>query len=493
MGKPDNRTRHVSNIIAAVFGLSLVALDTIRIFRVSMTFDEPHYAPDDGYLKLMRNSWGGANNHILHSVARRFFIHIFGENEFGYRLDSLIALCLFLVFSWLLCRLLFSNKWWQLSAFVLLSVVSPLIFEFWGLGRGYAMGLCFMTISIYYFIKYIKDGHSRLLIWAFLAAILSVYANFAYINYYISLSGVLIIQQLIFATRILKVRVTKEWSVLLVASLLLSFLVAAPLISTYGNGELSFLGKNGFIADTVHSLVKDGLFLPDAGPLSIVIIIKRAVVILTMVLAFSWLYIYLKKRSVPDGADFMEMKLGVTLFLLLAVAVVSMVAQHKFIKVNYLTDRTALFFIILFMLTLIYSLHYLRHRMPRISVALLAILIVIAGYNFTTNLSLHRTHLWWFNADDLKVLQKIADNPAKTGKLKVHVNWLFTPTFKYYISKKYPERIYPPDDKKMNNLGTDTSFDYYYISVSENADTLLRNYHKDADFLYGAFVLYKKN
>ena len=103
------------------------------------------------------------------------------------------------------------------------------------------------------------------------------------------------------------------------------------------------------------------------------------------------------------------------------------------------------------------------------------------------------TSRWWFDSDDLAVLKRIADESKnKTGRIKLHTFWLFVGAMNYDMEKKYPGMFDPLEDTRITP-GMDTSFDFYYISVSENTDTLSLRYHRDTDFTGGSFILFKKN
>jgi hypothetical protein len=477
-------------LLAFVFSAVLVTINVIRIFRIPITIDETGYGPDLTYLQLMRNKIGSANSHILHSLFRKFFVESFGNTLFFLRVDSLIAQCLFLLFTYRLCSLLFKNLWWQLCSFILLNTASPLIFNFWGLSRGYALGLTCMTISIYYLLRYIENKRSLFFYLALAGAILSVYSNFGYINYYIAISGVIIIQSIIFRDR---ENIIKELVTLFIATCVLALMITAPLISVYKNGELSFLGRNGFIDDTIRSLAKEGLFLTNPAFNDIVKIVTRSVVMLTCLWSCYWVYTFFKKHSSLTGNNDVALKFGVILWLLLIIPALSLITQHWLFNINYLTDRTALFFIFLFVINLTYWLYYLRPAVPKFSWGILLTIFMIAGYNFSSKLNLTSTLLWWFDSDDLAVLKRITDESKdKPGKIKLHAYWLFVPSFKYDIEQKYNGRFEPIEDNRFTP-GLDTSYDFYYIANSENQDTLRLNYHRDTDFVGGGFILYKKN
>jgi len=482
----------IPSLSAIILSIALVTVNIFRIINIPITIDETGYYPHYTYYNLLRSTDGNANNHILHSVIRKFFVETFTENLFFLRLDSLIAQFIFLLFSWLLSRALFKNKWWALFVFILLNTISPLIFDFWGLSRGYALSLALMIVSIYCLIRYMAGNRILLLSISFATAVLAALSNFGYINYFIALSGVLVIQNIIFKRSGAKSSLFKEITVLFFAVIAFALLIIEPLKNVYRNGELVFLGNVGFIHDTVKTLIMDGLFLHDQPFHRLIKFITWSVVILTCAGGFYWLCVYLKKEYYKKEAT-IEAKYGITLFLLLIIPVISLLLQHHLLGINYLIGRTALFFILLFILQFIYWLHYLKPVIPKIIWAILLSVVLAAGYNFSFRSHTNYAYLWWFDMDDLNVLKRMTEESKnKPGKIKIKVCWLFTPSFNYDIRHHFNGRFYPVEDYH-DNPGNDTTFDYYYIASSEVTNMMTDKYHKDTDFVYGGYVLYKKN
>lgn len=484
--------QYTDKIIAILFGVALVVIDTIRIFRVPITFDEPNYSPTDSYLNIMKDEFGSANNHILHSVCRKFLVEHLGYNNFAHRADSLLALCVFLVSSYLLCRLLFNNKTWALACFILLNTISPLIFDFWGLGRGYSLGLAFMTTSIYFLFTCYKNNKKAYLAAAFVCGVLTVYSNFSFINYYLTLCAVVILRNILFYKEIRSARsVAGDMVVLIVFTGVLYLMVAGPIGYVYKNGELAYLGSNGFMADTLGSLAYAGLFIPQDHVLTIKLVIWAGTLSVWCTTC-GWLYIYFSKRRRSEIID-SDIQTGILLNLLLVVSVISIIAQHVLLGINYLIDRTALFYIILFTLQLAYTLYYLGRKLPIAGAGLMLIVFTAAGYNFSTKVNLSRTYLWWFNAADLDVLARMnAESKNKPGKIKVNAFWIFVPTLNYGIELYYKPRFDTIADHRDEAI-KDTIYDFYYLGSSDKTDSIQPYYHKDTDFCGGAFTLYKKN
>ncbi len=475
-------------LLEILFSVSLAAVNFYRILNIPITIDENGYEPEYTYISLLRSTLGYANNHILHSVIRKWFIETFSDNVFFYRVDSLIAQILFLFFSLLICRHLFKNKWWQLCAFITLNTISPLVFDFWGLSRGYALSLSLMTISIFYLLKYIEERRIFLLSFSFAAAFLSVFSNFGYINYFIALTGVVIIQQLIFKKTNDKNHLQKELAVLLISIIALTLLIEEPLRNVYQRGELAFLGTTGFINDTISSLVREGLFLPES-------LFSRSVIwfvtVFPVIGGCFWLFVYYR-NNVRGRETPKEERYGIALFLLLIIPAISILLQHALLGVNFLVARTALFFIILFILNFIYLIYYIRSRVPKIAFGLLLVTTLLTGYNFVSKLNLNRTILWWFDSDDLNVLTRIANEwENKNEKIKVKAYWLFTASFRYDINHFYKNRFYPVE-ALSGPPDNDTTFDYYYIPLSDVSLMDTAKFRQDTAFVISGFILYRK-
>ena len=487
-------TSVLPKIIAAIVGIVLIIVNIIRIIRIPITFDENGYPGNgkyDTYIGLAQDKFGSANNHILHSLFRKFFVDNFGNTLFTLRVDSLIAQVVFLIFSYLLCGRLFKNKWWALSCFLILNFASPLIFEFWGLSRGYALALSFMMISIYYLSKYIDRKEILSLVISFACAVLSVYSNFGYINYFLVLCAVVLIRNLLFMRSLAGKAIAKEFIVILIASGVLAIMITGPLKAVYHNGELQYMGSSGFIKNTVRTVVYAGFGLIPNPERLLVYVISRVVIILTFLSGLFWTYVYWQKFRRKEFID-ADPQYGIIFFLFLIFPAISLIAQHKLFGINYLTDRTALFFIILFTLQIVYLLYYLRNTLPVISTASFAFLFLLAAYNFCYKVNVSTTILWDFNSADLAVLRRMdTESKNKPGKIKVGISWLSETTFPYDILHHYSDRFYPLQ-MITNTLKNDSSCDYFYLNI-EDFPKLPCGYSLDTECIGDNFVLFKKN
>src|SRR4051812_14789234 len=146
------------NLLALVIGASLLCLNILRMLRAPITYDEVDMEPFKmhSYTDILFHFHGIANNHILNTLAEKLFTDLFGERLFTLRMGSLVAMVMFFIFCWLLCKKLFTTPAWQFCALLML-LLQPFVFEFWALARGYALAISFMTGAVYFLVSYIQN------------------------------------------------------------------------------------------------------------------------------------------------------------------------------------------------------------------------------------------------------------------------------------------------------------------------------------------------
>ncbi len=484
---------HKKNLLFVIpFGITLVILNVIRMLNVPITHDETGYVASYTFLDLITEKIVSANNHILHSVFRKFFVELLGFHLFVLRLDSCLALIGFIVMSYLVCKVLFRNNWWLLCSFIMLNMSTPFVFNFWGLSRGYALGMFFMIMSIYFLLSYINSFKPRLLLFSLLAGILTVESNFGLLNFFIALAGVIVLQQMLFRrTPEQKKLIKTEWAYLLSGVAVLALLITQPLIRLHGGGELAYLGRNGFIEDTIGSLGRCSIY-GSSNEAAIMKVLPWLVVGLFWLMVAYWLFAYVKKGLYTNIAD-VNVKFGFVLTLLVAIPVLSLMAQFHILGINYLIDRTAIFFIILFFLQLTFFLYHLSARLRVVATSVFLLFFSVIVFHFVQKFDYERAILWWNDAPDITILHKMAhDSQNKKGKVKVCMNWLFIPPFETYDMPHYYNGRFDKIAKfGEGNPADSLVYDFYYVQWDEVAK-VPKSYVVDTQVFGGAFVLFKK-
>lgn len=468
---------------------ALVVINIVRIFNVSITVDETGYNPKDNYPDLLTERYPSANNHILNTITRKFFVDMFGQSLFFYRIGSLFAQVIFIVSSWLLCRFLFKKPAWRVISFLILNFESPFLFNFWGLSRGYALGTAFMTLSIYLFLQYVSKRKLPLLYCSFAAAILSAFSNFSLVNYYATLLSVFIIIVIVSKNKENRKHLTGEVIASLLMTGVFAFVVLKPLSRLVGNGEINFLGHHGFVQDTVFSLAKEDMFISNSER-PIIFVITYTVIALTVIISAYWIF-YCFRHFFKENIRNSEARNGIILTMMLVIASGSLIVQYSVFQIPYLTDRAALFFVTLFMVQLIYWLYFSLAAKPLLSAAAIAAVFVLVSYNFFSNLNFRTTWLWWFNADDMVAMKRISAEARRAHrKQNVAVDWYFYATTQYYVNNYYKDEIAVTEMRPKASL-KDTIFDYFYIAPEKMAD--ISNYYvRDTALIGGGYILFKR-
>ena len=168
-------------------------------------------------------------------------------------------------------------------------------------------------------------------------------------------------------------------------TILLALFTGYPLAILKRSGELYYGGQNGFIRDTVFSLIHNSFYGASYFPWQEALI---GLLILSSVLCFLIvLFVQVRKGSLTNA------RLGLSVLAILFLSSVFMISQRVLFGNPYLMGRTALFLIPLFALLLIFltqSLSRLRRGLSVIAVSLLVIVTILSFYHFfrTANTSL---------------------------------------------------------------------------------------------------------
>lgn len=465
--------------------LLLITINIIRILRVPITHDEP---PDQRdvlltYWDYIHLSKVTANIHILNSIIRKFFIDTFGNTPFFLRLDNLLAQILFLACSYGIVVKLFKDKWWRICCFLLLNL-NPFLFEFWGFSRGYGLAIALMTASIYCFVCYLQHGKTRWLAGSLALSVGAVYSNFSLLNFMLGLAGFIVVYGLFLRKKPVSFFLRRELPLLAATGIITYLLIAGPIRKLVAAGELYFGGEKGLVPDTFHSLVTGSMYL-DSEPFRLVDYITWLVAAMIVLMAIYWFLVFLKKHKREKSVN------GLLFCCLLLVPLASVELQHQLLGTKYLINRTALFLYVLFVLAVVATLYQFRRH--TISLLVLLLFTGLSAYNFSKNITLSRSWMWWVDNYNLVVLDRILKEKEGAGKkISLRVNWEFMPSLNYYIYTRYPDYIdtlvYTHEDPTM----ADTTYDFMYMKGNDDVLNISPVYEVDTVFETGFQLLRKK-
>lgn len=167
------------------YGILVVLVFTYLVLRsiyVPFVYDEA--ATFFIYIRL--NEWvpwfsyWDANNHLLNSALGVLFYQLFGKSEFVLRLPSLLSFLFYAIATIGISRF-FSREVLRYS-FVSVMVLMPGFLEFFALARGYGLSISFLTLSVWYALKYINGAQERSAFASLWLIIAATAANMSLLN-----------------------------------------------------------------------------------------------------------------------------------------------------------------------------------------------------------------------------------------------------------------------------------------------------------------------
>ena len=355
----------------------------------------------------------------------------FGNSEFSLRLPNVLAHGLYLVCSLAIIRR-FQYTALQIVGFVFLNL-NPFVLTYFFVARGYGLALAFQMLSIYLMIRgYEKKNHQSFVIFLFLstfAGFLSVLANFSFLNFYLPL--LLVSACLLFSDATLyRFSLNNIRQAILLFSIngLFVIYVLAKLFKLQRSGLLFFGGQIGFIGDTVGSLVNSSLYSspPIEKTVSVTLI---GLFILLMFLA---LYFFFVKK---------EVSLFTLFSILLVSAVVLPILQHFLIHSLWPIDRGALYYVPLYVVTLLSALQKLIRFSNRSYEAVFIMVIptiiaLLICWNFYHNFNTHIIQLWGYdrhNDQVLKIIDKDRNLYYPDQIINIGNSWQMEPSLNFYL------------------------------------------------------------
>lgn len=455
-------------VISAILFIYAVYLASVN----SYTHDESFTYLVHARLPLkdifLNNGPAPANNHLLNTLLVKFFA-IFGKNEFLGRLPGLLSYCLYLYTTILFSKRL-KSKLLQIGCFLLLNL-NPFLCEFFRLSRGYGLGIGFMMLSLCLFQKGIEEGKKRLRDLSFFIAILTVLSNFAFLTFYIPLIGFGIVfafnrfkknlQGRKFCHTISKF-IQQFWPI--AGSLFLTCLFTAyPILKLQKNAQLYYGGTKSFWQDTVKSLV-ESYFCGINYPSIVTIIFYAGIASVLVLTVFGILY-----QVAKNGFNFKKIPLlffgGIALL-----GIHFNIAQHELLGSRFLIDRTALFYMPLFVLLMFQIFQFLvdfKNRLLNLCVKTGIILLIIFSVLHFYKSAKSPSYFWKDDSGTKRMIETlIKERQTKNYDIiTLATNWNVEPSISFY--KDIYDLYWLIIDKK--GLAKDQDFDFYYFSEKERA------------------------
>lgn len=456
----------------------LLLYNITRAFTVSVTHDEAltyQMYVSGSYTEILDHPALTINNHFLNSLFAKLCIDIFGDHLFVLRLPNIIAQIVYLSFSLHLSRRLFRRPFMMVACFLLLQF-NPFLFDFWGLSRGYGLAVASVTGSAYFLLKYAEDNKAAAIIWSVFFLVCGVYSSLSVLNYAMGVYAVM--GCLVLTKR--NVKTTKTVLITGISSAIVLFLLLyKPISVLMSKNEFIYGGENGFIRDTVGSLITESFYLSENNGM-----VYGAAILVALTAWFCllwWIRRFAGQRTLGAGA---------ILSLLLFVPVLSSVVQYFVLDTKFLMDRTALFYFPLYILLLMYTMSKVSGQYQVAIRSLSVGLLILFGVNFVAHASLHSTRTWAYDKNTPWLLKHMIAHKKNAGKIKIYMDWMYTPTFRYYIPRNYPGRFDYIEGQNEVAFGKE-EYDFYLVRAWE-LQKIPDIYIKDTVFNNEQFYLYER-
>jgi hypothetical protein len=457
---------------AAALGALFLAYTVIRAVRVPLTCDEAftgNYWVDPGPLAAL--TFDGperANNHLLNSLLAGACQAAFGRIPFALRIPNLIAHAVFLVASWrLLSRV--AGEGVALAGFALLSG-NPLLLELFGLARGYGLALGFVAPALLFAVRALEAAEIRLrdeaacyalLVCGVLAQliVLDVFAAVA-----VTFAGFRVVR-LARAPAEGRLRRAARESIPVVAATLFLLATAFPIIVCLRrSGALDFGGTVGLWYDTVGSVVRISLL-----NLSPSFVRATLAALGTALAALTALAAYRLVRPKAGGRVFLA------LFSILVCLCAAVQAQHVFFDAKFPENRIAIVFLPLLVFALAAACGTAPSPLDRAAGSAFggAGLLALALFAWRANLS--HSDLWWFDADNVHMLEDLdrlrVSRPGAFHSVRLSVTDSLEPSLNWYRRTEEFSFLAP-----VSHDGPFQAADYTFVFGQDEVEAVRRGY-----------------
>lgn len=460
------------NWIFLSLSLLFLILNIIRIKFVAITNDEAYsyiYYISKTYRHIVTNGMSTANNHILSSVFSKFFIDTFQDNLFYLRISTFLAQVVYLYFSFRLSVLVFQKKYQSVFMFILLQL-SLYLFQFWGLSRGYGLSISCMLASVYFYSKFFLQKKNIHFLVSLLFATASVYSNMSSLNYLAALSAVAF-----FVAVVRKEKIVFVLGSIFVTAIVIYLLLANIIKTLIEAKEFYFGGDNGFVTDTIQSLLRQLLFFNEDG--SFLLALSYGIALFVLLLLGVWVYRAIKSKKV---------ELGFVFVLLLTLPAFSTIAQHYLFDTKFLIERTGLFFYPLFIISGMITLTLVKRAYAN---TITIVLVVFMTIHFAMHYDTTTTKDWYLDKPVPAALEKIVSE-KHDKPVRLYIGWRLTAATYYTIHAKYKEHFQKLEwyTERFYEPG---NYDYYFLSHLQSED-IPQEYKVDTAFLDNQVLLYKR-
>jgi len=390
----------------------------IRAYTVGITHDEVWtidiFVPQT-IINIFNYTPCDANNHILNTLFIKLFFQFGNDSLFIARLPNVLAFLLYLYFGFKISKTQL-QPWVGLCCFLLL-ILNPFLLDFFGLARGYGLGLGFFLASLYFALKLKQDIKISTLSKSIGFGAIAVLCNFSILHFYLVLIFTINLNALIWHS---KSNFKHTLLVSFIYSIILFAIIYEPLRKLVQNGNLYYGGNNNFYSDTLSSLSKYTIYNIENSWVDI-----YALNFFLTITFFSILFSFISNPKIYT--------IKLIILAITSCCILSLIIQHYAFGTLYLIDRTALFFYPLFIFCFCFSVNDFSHK---IYSKIMLLTTIIFGANFLIHANLNKTAIWHFDAHSNEILKIINQYGAQNDrKIRIDYSWPFHNSIKHYLHK----------------------------------------------------------
>lgn len=459
----------------------------LRLIRLDITYDEAWtleaFVPLN-FINILNYTPCDANNHILNTLLIKVLYLSGFKSLIIARLPNFFAFTIYLLFSFKISKFL-PNTIGLILFFLLL--INPFLLDFFSLARGYGLGICFQTASIFYLFVFLKDCQLKYTLYSNIAASCASLANFSQLNYWVALIFTLAII-ILCCKKINKIKFIVYNSIVAIIFLLIIY---EPIRKLVKGGNLYYGGSSNFYSDTLVSLTKYTQYSPNVNQYTYLFL---NIFLIALLVGTSFLLINNLRKKINF------FKIENSIFLIVSLPILSPIIQHYLLGTLYLIDRTALFYYPLLILLLCFTLNLFQGVVKNI---VLAIATFIFCLNFTLTANLYKTAIWYFDSHTKDILAQINKSGANQNKvISTDFSWPFQSSIYYYLDKnEYPYINIVKNKRDREEISPNAEY-YIYLNKSlekvgyEADKQKVLSFKRDTLFYYekeGIYVLRKIN
>ena len=432
---PAKNNPGFNTVLILLSGAAVLAYIATKAAVSSFTHDESytylHYI-SQSFLDIISNQGAYSNNHVLNTLAMKYSEKLFGSSELALRLPNLLALTVFLCYSFLLTRKLHPGL---CASIFILAVTNTTLIDFFGLARGYGLSIAFMVMGLYHLVESFNANRQAHLVVFNLAALLAILSNFTMLTFY--LSALLVFNIVHVLDNQLhnrkKVNFFKVNAVNLILFVFLFIVLYEPVRKAVKFNSFDFGGKQGFVSDTVTSLILHLFTNIHFTPVMMAILQTLIVVLFLLPIAL------LVMKSVRGGSDFITRHRPLIIInLVLAGISAASIIQHWVLKTDFLVGRFSLFLVplLIFNLGFLFNL-FIDFRAKSLVITISVALTVLSSANFYINRNLYSCAEWSYDSGTKDAVATLRADygkvyPKSTDRVQLGIHWLFEPTINFY-------------------------------------------------------------